>query len=773
MVLADGVCVVKQTRRALYRHWQLTDGEATPVRSLLARAARLTTEITLGRGEAGHLVALDEVALELAAQGLAAAWPLTSSLRHYRAQWEQHVRRESCPEGLCLVRNPAPCHSTCPANIDIPSFIAHLGHGDYRATIEVIRRDNPLPLVCGLVCPAPCESACVRGGSNGAVFIRPLKAVAAQHCLADGGYPRPEIAPATGKRIGIVGSGPSSLSAAYYLRTCGHEVEVFEELEHAGGQLRYGIPAYRLPPDLLEQEIEQIKVLGVKIHTSTPIASLEEFRKQYDAVYLGLGTQRARLIPVEGVHQPMVLGGLDFLHDVRRGKPVKVGPRVVVIGGGNVSIDVALTALREGAQVVALTSLDKRRAMSASPNEIELAVAEGVALYDGWGPVSIDEDGAVTLHFCEQTRDDAGRFNPVFDESRRLTLEADQVILATGQGTDLSILDGSAVENNRGFIVADPKTLMTAAPGVFAGGDAQHGPRTAVEAIRAGKIAAAAMDAWLRGAPSDVPIRMDAMTGKAVRRADVIPLYVTAHDRTFLPRAVMPERTVEETLGEGNYVQIEAGLTDAMAYDEARRCLRCDVCIGCGLCMAACSEMGVEALRMGDTSAGRLAYFDFTRPATMCIGCGACTQVCPTGAIHLDDRDGVRRTVITGTVVKEQPLLTCVECGAPTRTAAHRDFIRGRMPEHMAALLDRELCPSCPPRGAPPPPPPPPPPSYGPAVFCPPPAAAVLDGRAAPGPDVVYNPPPRPWAGATWPRQRRYSAGSRRQVPLCRLHRLR
>ena len=157
------------------------------------------------------------------------------------------------------------------------------------------------------------------------------------------------------------------------------------------------------------------------------------------------------------------------------------------------------------------------------------------------------------------------------------------------------------------------------------------------------------------------------MTGKAVRRADVIPLHVTADDRTFLPRAVMPERTVEEILGEGNYVQIEEGLTDAMAYNEAQRCLRCDMCIGCGLCMVACSEMGVEALRLNDTPAGRLAYFDFMRAANYCIGCGACTEVCPTGAIHFDDRDGMRRTVITGTVVKEQPLLPCVECGAPTR----------------------------------------------------------------------------------------------------------
>ena len=689
MVLAEGVCVVKQTRRALYRHWQLADGEDAPVRALLARSARLVTEITLGRGEAGHLAALDELALELAAQGLAAAWPLGSSLRHYRAQWEQHVRRESCPEGLCLVRNPAPCHSTCPANIDIPNFIAHLGHGDYRATIEVIRRDNPLPLVCGLVCPAPCESACVRGGSNGAVFIRTLKAKAAEHCLAEGGYPRPEIAPDTGKRIGIIGSGPSSLTAAYYLRTYGHQVEIFEALEHAGGQLRYGIPAYRMPPDLLEQEIDQIRVLGVRIHTGAPVDSLEAFRKDYDAVYLGLGTQRSRLIPIEGVDQSFVLGGIDFLHDVRSGEPVHVGPRVVVIGGGNVSIDVALTALRQGAQHVDLTSLEKRRNMPASPDEIEKAVAEGVQIHPGWGPLRIDEDGKVTLQFCERTKDETGKFNPLFDANRLLTLEADQVILATGQGTDLTVLEGSEVENNRGFIVADPKTKMTTEPGVFAGGDGQHGPRLAVDAIRSGKIAAASIDAWLRGAP------MDAATGQPVRRADVIPLIVGADDRTHLPRAMMPERSVEEVLGEGNYVQIEEGLTDAMAHDEARRCLRCDVCIGCGLCMTACSEMGVEALRMADTPAGRLAYFDFERPAALCIGCGACTQVCPTGAIHLEDRDGVRRTIITGTVVREQPLLTCSECGAPTQTPAHREFVRQRLPDHMAALLERELCPSC------------------------------------------------------------------------------
>ena len=385
-----------------------------------------------------------------------------------------------------------------------------------------------------------------------------------------------------------------------------------------------------------------------------------------------------------------MLGGIDFLRDVRSGHPARVGPRVIVVGGGNVAIDVALTALRQGAKHVDMVSLEKRREMPARPHEIENAVAEGVQLHPGWGPVRIEEDGETIFQFCEQVRDESGGFDPRFDAHRLLTVEGDQLILATGQGTDLTILDGSEVENTHGFILTDPKSLMTKVPGVFAGGDVEHGPRTAVEAVRSGKIAAEAIDAWLRGAA------MNQTTGTAVRRADVLPLRVVAGDRTRLPRAEMPERTAEEVLGQGNYVRIEEGLTDTMAHNEARRCLRCDVCIGCGLCMAACSEMGIDALDMADTEAGRLAYFDFTRPAgSLCIGCGACTQVCPTGAIRLEDQDGVRRTVITGTVVREQPLLTCSECGAPTQTPAHRQFIRDRMPDHMAALLERELCQAC------------------------------------------------------------------------------
>ena len=567
--------------------------------------------------------------------------------------------------------------------------MAHLGHGDYRSTIEVIRRDNPLPLTCGLVCPAPCESACVRGGSNGAVFIRPLKAKAAEHCLANGGYPKPEIAPDTGRRIGIVGSGPAGLTAAYYLRTFGHNVEIVESQEKAGGMLRYGIPAYRLPPEMLDQELDQIQVLGIPIRTNTRVDDLDAFRKNYDAVFLGLGTQKSRPLVIDGAQQPFVLGGIDFLRSVHSGEPVRVGPRVVVVGGGNVAIDVALTALRQGAKHVDMVCLEKRREMPASPHEIENAVAEGVQLHPGWGPVRIDDDGAVTFQFCERTHNDNGDFDPTFDTGRLLTLEGDHVILAVGQGTDLAGIEDDGVKSDPRLHRRRPEE-----PDDLGAGCLRRRRRRArpTHRRRGGPLRKdrRRVHRCVAARRTDRPLGRP--TGSTSRRDPPASSGRRSHPS---PRAVMPERSVEEVLGRGNYVQIEEGLTDVMAHDEAHRCLRCDVCIGCGLCMAVCSEMGIEALRMADTPAGRLAYFDFKRPADLCIGCGACTQVCPTGAIHLEDRDGMRRTVITGTVVREQPLLRCSECGTPTVTPAHRDFIRDRLPDHMVAVLDRELCPAC------------------------------------------------------------------------------
>lgn len=687
-ILPEASCMVEQTRRALYRYWELAVGEEhSAARSLLSRATRLVTEITVGRGRPTHLAELDNLALALATQGLAAAWPLGSALRHFRRQWQAHLNEKQCIEGCCLRHKPAPCQSACPAHIDIPSFMAHIGHGDYRASLSVILQDNPLPLACGLVCPAPCESACVRRGHDGAVFIRPMKAVAAEHCLAQGGYPLPARPIAEGKRVAIVGSGPAGLACAYYLAGQGHVLTIYEAQEQAGGMLRYGIPAYRLPAAVLDAELAQLTAMGVRIETGRRIEHLADLRAQYDALFLAPGTQASRFVPVEGVHREFVLGGIDFLRAVRGGAELLVGPRVVVIGGGNVAIDVALTALRQGAKWVALVCLEKRREMPASHHEIETAVAEGVVLHPGWGPLAIEEDGRVVFQHCDRVFDEDRRFNPLFDAGRKLVLESDQVILAVGQGTDLSLLADSGLETVRGFIVTDPASGRTALPGVFAGGDAAHGPRTAVEAIRAGKAAAQGIHTWLTGQTQPTTVMAP------VRRDEVSPLAIPAGMRSHGRRAEMAQLQVAERVA--GYTRIEQGLTDAQADREAGRCLRCDLCIGCGLCQLACSEMGVEALAMARTAAGRLAYFDFSRPASRCIGCGACAQVCPTGAIRIEDAAGVRRTVITGTVVREQPLLRCRRCGTPTLTPAHREFLLQRLSPAMAAPLSRELCPDC------------------------------------------------------------------------------
>jgi formate hydrogenlyase subunit 6/NADH:ubiquinone oxidoreductase subunit I len=341
----------------------------------------------------------------------------------------------------------------------------------------------------------------------------------------------------------------------------------------------------------------------------------------------------------------------------------------------------------QGAKQVELVCLEKRREMPASHHEIETAVAEGVILHPGWGPVSIEEDGQTIFQHCDRVFDEQRRFNPIFDASRKLVLDADQVMLAVGQGTDLAVLEGAGLETVRGFIVTDPHTQMTRVPGVFAGGDVAYGPRTAVEAIRSGKLSAFGIHAWLNGG---LP---DPAAARPIRRDEVFPLQVVAGERGMFRRSEMAQLEVDERVS--GYTRIERGLTDTQAHREASRCLRCDLCIGCGLCQLACSEMGVEALRMARTAAGRLAYFDFTRPGERCIGCGACAQVCPTGAIRIEDSEGMRRTVITGTVVKEQALQHCRRCGTPTHTLAHGRFLRARLTPAMAAALDRELCPDC------------------------------------------------------------------------------
>jgi NADPH-dependent glutamate synthase beta subunit-like oxidoreductase/formate hydrogenlyase subunit 6/NADH:ubiquinone oxidoreductase subunit I len=689
-VVDTSQCLVELTRHALYHHWRRAAQADRPVRALLARAARLVTQVKVGKAGAGHLAELQETARQLTAQGLPAAWPLASSLRHFPDVWTAHLRDGVCAADVCFKRPPPPCQAACPANLDIPSFIAHVGHHDYENAVRVMVQDNPMPMTCGLVCPAPCESACLRGQTTSEpLFIRPIKSVASRHALRDfGRYALPDRAASSGKRVAVIGSGPAGLAASYFLAVRGHQVDIFESQEDAGGMLRYGIPAYRLPPNLLDIELAQIERLGVTIHTSHRVESLAALRAAgFDATFIAPGFQLSRKVPFEGVELPFVVGGMDFLRDVRSGSNPRVGPHVVVIGGGNVAVDVALTAARQGARHVSMVCLEKRREMPASHSEVETALAENVAILNSWGPVRVLADNKVVFQQCTQVFDENRRFAPTFDATRLLTLDADQVLLAVGQTLDDHYIDDGRLEVKRGLLVADPVTLQTNEPGVFAGGDAVHGPRTVVASVRAGKQAAASIDAWLRGEA------MDPHWADPRRRDRVEPLHIDAHARSHQHRALMPELDVAAR--EASYRQIELGLSDSLADQEASRCLRCDMCIGCGLCQLVCSEVGPEALQMQETSAGRLAFQDFERPGSRCIGCGACAQVCPTGAISIEDIAGLRNTIITGTVVKQQPLMPCASCGTPFQSTAQREAILGRIGVHAAPHLARQLCPSC------------------------------------------------------------------------------
>jgi formate dehydrogenase beta subunit len=465
-----------------------------------------------------------------------------------------------------------PCTAACPAGVDIPRYIRLIADGKYAEAEAVIREKVPFPAVLGRVCFHPCEEVCRRGEVNEAMAICDLKRFAADQ---DTGLWKSglQTAPSTGKKVAIVGSGPSGLTSAYYLTVFGHQVTVFESESEAGGMLRWGIPAYRLPTDVLESEVDDLLSLGIELKTDTPIGkelSLAQLQEQYDAVLVAIGAQLARRLPVEGADLEGILWGMDFLRDIRQGKEIKLQGRVLVIGGGGVAMDVALTALRLGASEVQVACLECREEMPANEWEIEEAVEEGVVLHPSWGPQRIvPQDGAgkrVELVCCTSVFDEQGRFKPQYDESQTTSMEADIVILAIGQGTDLALVEGSGVQTQGGLIQVDEETRETAEPGVFATGEVQSGPAMVIDAIQMGRQAAISIDKYL-GGEGDIeqallpPEELDPRMGRQEGFAE-------------LSRVTMP--TLPGELRHSGFDEVYLGYDEEMARQEASRCLRCD-----------------------------------------------------------------------------------------------------------------------------------------------------------------------------------------------------
>ncbi len=482
----------------------------------------------------------------------------------------------------------APCRQKCPAQINIPRYIMHIRNGDFAAAVQTIKERNPLPLVCGRVCPHPCESVCRRAAIDDPVAINPLKRYAADWEMNSGERLPVPLAPDTGKKVAIIGGGPAGLTCAFFLRRLGHHPHIFEAMPELGGQLRYGIPEYRLPNRILDWEIEGILRLGVDVDKNVNFGSdvtLESLEADgYEAVFMGIGAWEGSNLRAENEEAEGVVSGTEFLTSVGLGVKVELGKKVIVVGGGNTAIDAARTARRYGCDV----TLMYRRTRGEMPaNDIEVlgAEEEGVEFLflAGQTRVITDDDGRVTgLEYIKMRLgepDASGRRRPEPIEGSETIIAVDNIMAAIGQKPDLSCLyeEGGTCtfEHTRWrTLVADPITLQTAIPHVFTGGDVYTGPDIAVAAIGQGRQAARFIHEFITKGAVDRPAGLQ-------RELIASTMYKTIDGMPELPRLKIPELCTEERLC--SFDEVELTISDETAQAEARRCLNCgSVCYGDG-----------------------------------------------------------------------------------------------------------------------------------------------------------------------------------------------
>jgi NADPH-dependent glutamate synthase beta subunit-like oxidoreductase len=621
-------------------------------------------------------------------------------LAEHREVFHSHIATHNCATGDCVRLVPAPCQMTCPAGIDIPTYVNLIGQGRDAEAIEVIRRDNPFPWVCGLVCTRPCELMCVRGRVDTPVSIKFLKAFAAERALSDHRYRNPEREPDKGQRVAVVGAGPGGMTAAYYLALKGYGVTVFEALPVAGGMMMLGIPRYRLPREVIDREVGMLEELGVEfrfnVRYGRDVRQGELSAAGFEAVFLSIGAHQSFKLNIPGETDfPQVVESVDLLRRVALGDRRSPGRRAVIVGGGNVAIDAARTCLRLGSEEVTIAYRRTRAEMPADTEEVEQAEDEGIHLALLTIPKAVvGRDGRLTGLQCIRAqlikREDSERLFPVPVEGSEFTIEADTVISAIGQRIDqecLSDLKGLKW-TRRQTIQANTVSLETGVPGVFAGGDAVTGPATVIEAIGAGKRAAEAIDRYLSGIPQPK------MPPVPVRRARVEWLEVPASTKMTLRRPEMPLLNLERR--RTTFQQVELGYTENVVREEARRCLRCDICLRCGKCVEVCRDMmGVDALQFGFLNFDRPEPTDFRTTAERCILCGACAANCPNQAIRIVDQNGERLLSYCGTILNRQRLEHCRGCGVVLGPQRYLEFLQKRVQTISPVLADRGLCHAC------------------------------------------------------------------------------
>lgn len=564
-----GICPVDLALNFLRLCHAQTCGKCVPCRVGLGQLADYLNQVLEGEATMETLGEIERLAKVISnsadcAIGYEAANMVLRGLEGFRDDYVAHIKNGKCTNHITQA---IPCVALCPAGVDIPGYIALVNEGRYADAVRLIRKDNPFPTACALICEHPCEARCRRSMFDTAVNIRGLKRFAVDNA---GVVPAPPCAAATGKRVAIVGGGPSGLSAAYFLSLMGHKCVVYEMKSKLGGMLRYGIPNYRFPRERLQEDIDCVLSTGVEVKYNTKIGenfSIKDLRDKYDAVYIAIGAHNDKKIGIEGEDSNNVMSAVELLDNIGNDNvPDFTGKTVAVVGGGNVAMDCVRSAVRLGAKRAIIAYRRRKEDMTALPEEVEGALEEGCELMELSSPVRIeaDENGnAVALWVKPQIigrMDEWGRARPSDSSKPEVRVACDIVIVAIGQGIESRHFEEAGMPVKRGNITAMDDGEIINIPGVFAGGDCVTGPATVIRAIAAGKVAAANIDEYL-GYNHLISVDIDI---PAASHADK-----PACGRVNLTNVPADERKC-------NFDHIECGMTLEEAEQESSRCLRCD-----------------------------------------------------------------------------------------------------------------------------------------------------------------------------------------------------
>ena len=562
-----GLCPVYITRAFIEMCHAQTCGKCVPCRIGLLQLKHILTDVLNGKAEMETIKLIEETAKSIretadCALGYEAADMVYKSIIYCRDDFEEHIKHGRCG---CITTQPVPCVALCPANVDIPGYIALVRDERYADAVRLIRKDNPFPSTCAFICEHPCEHRCRRNMVDSAINIRGLKRVAVEF---SGKVPPPPCAPSTGKTIAIVGGGPAGLTAAYYLQLMGHQTTVYEMLPKLGGMLRYGIPNYRLPKDRLDEDINAILETGVKVVYGKKIGTdieLNELIKDNDAAIIAIGASTDKKLGLEGEDAEGVISAVQFLRDVGMDNGMDLtGKKTAIIGGGNVAMDAVRTAVRLKSEKV--TCLYRRRVadMTALPAEIEGALAEGVEMMTLKAPSKLEVKNGkltgvwVTPQMISKIKD--GRASVVSTREPNIFIPCEVLVVAIGQDIETQHYEESGIPIDRGKLFTMPSASFKGIPGLFSGGDCASGPSTVIKAIAAGKVMAANIDEYL-GYSHTISCDIE------------IPI-PNIDDRLACGRVELGEREASERIKD--FEGVEFCMSKKEACQESNRCLKCD-----------------------------------------------------------------------------------------------------------------------------------------------------------------------------------------------------